>query len=45
MVTDVELRERIQVSANEMLSISDRAYFYAGLAFGITLAVPSIGWP
>jgi hypothetical protein len=38
MVSDADLRERIQASANEMQSISDQAYFYAGLAFGVTLS-------
>ena len=42
-VKDAALRERIQVSANEMQSISDQAYFYAGLAFGVTLS--RFGWP
>ena len=43
MVSDAELRERIQVSANEAQAISDQAYFYAGLAFGVTLS--RLGWP
>ena len=43
MVSDAELRERIQASANEAQSISDQAYFYAGLAFGVTLS--RLGWP
>ena len=43
MISDADLRERIQVSANEAQSISDQAYFYAGLAFGVTLA--RFGWP
>ena len=43
MVSDAELRERIQVSANEVQSISDQSYFYTGLAFGVTLA--RFGWP
>ena len=42
-VKDAALRERIQVTASEMQSISDQAYFYAGLAFGIT--VSRFGWP
>lgn len=37
-VHDVDLRERIQSSALEVQATSDRAYFYAGLAFGVTLA-------
>ena len=37
-VKDVALRERIQVSANETQSVSDQAYFYAGLAFGVSLS-------
>jgi hypothetical protein len=43
MVLDAELRERLQVTANELQSISDQAYFYAGLAFGVTLS--RFGWP
>jgi hypothetical protein len=42
-IPDAELRELIQVSANEMQTLSDQAYFYAGLAFGITLS--RFGWP
>ena len=42
-IVDPELRERIQSSANEMETVSDQAYFYAGLAFGITFA--RWGWP
>lgn len=37
-VEDVELREKIQSTALEVQSVSDRAYFYAGLAFGVTLS-------
>ena len=43
LISDAELRERVQVSANEMQSISDQAYFYAGLAFGVTIS--RFGWP
>jgi len=43
IVSDAGLRERIQASANEAQSISDQAYFYAGLAFGVTLS--RFGWP
>ena len=37
-VDALELREKIQSAALEVQSISDRAYFYAGLAFGVTLS-------
>jgi hypothetical protein len=42
LISDAELRERVQVSANEMQSISHQAYFYAGLAFGFTIS--RFGW-
>ena len=38
VVDDLELREKIQSTALNVQSISDRAYFYAGLAFGVTLS-------
>jgi hypothetical protein len=37
-VTDFHQRDAIETAVNRMLSVSDEAYFYAGLAFGITLA-------
>ena len=37
-VADLELRDEIQVRATEVRTVSDRAYFLAGIAFGITLA-------
>ena len=37
-VADFELRDEIQVRATEVRSVSDRAYFLAGVAFGLTLA-------
>lgn len=43
VIADREPRERIQSRANEMQTISDQAYFYAGLSFGITFA--RWGWP
>jgi hypothetical protein len=42
-IEDPELRERIQSTANHMQTISDQAYFYSGLAFGITFS--RFGWP
>ena len=36
-VTDFELRDEIQVKATEVRTVSDRAYFLAGIAFGMTL--------
>lgn len=33
-----EIRDRIESSHNQIQSASDEAYFYAGLAFGVTLA-------
>lgn len=42
-IVNPELRDRIQSTANHMQTISDEAYFYAGLAFGVTFA--RWGWP
>jgi hypothetical protein len=33
-----ELRDRIETAENDLRAVSDEAYFYAGLAFGVTLA-------
>lgn len=36
-VADAGVRDAIELSAHEMQSISDRTYFLAGIAFGVTL--------
>ncbi len=33
-----ELRDPIETAENHLRAVSDEAYFYAGLAFGITIA-------
>jgi hypothetical protein len=38
-------RDPIESAANHLRAVSDEAYFYAGLAFGITLADLAIGFP
>ena len=46
LVEPFDSRNAISSSATHMVAISDQAYFYAGLAFGITLmqfGVKSIG--
>src|SRR5688572_24412079 len=35
-----ELRDPIETAENHLRAVSDEAYFYAGLAFGVTLACP-----
>lgn len=37
-VSDFQQRDAIETAVNHMLSVSDEAYFYAGISFGITLA-------
>ena len=37
-VADFATRDEIQVKATEVRAVSDRAYFLAGIAFGLTLA-------
>lgn len=37
-ITDFDHREAIETAYNQSDAASDRVYFYAGLAFGITLA-------
>jgi hypothetical protein len=43
-VADLAVRDRIQVTAIERQIISDRAYFYAGLAFGVTVTRLGASW-
>ncbi len=38
-----ELRNPIETAENHLRAVSDEAYFYAGLAFGVTLACPPPG--
>ena len=37
-VETFELRDPIETAENHLRAVSDEAYFYAGLAFGVTLA-------
>jgi hypothetical protein len=37
-ISDFHQRDAIETAVNHILSVSDEAYFYAGVAFGITLA-------
>ena len=37
-VQTFELRDPIETAENHLRAVSDEAYFYAGLAFGVTLA-------
>jgi hypothetical protein len=37
-VADFHQRDAIETAVNHMLSVSDEAYFYAGIAFGLTMA-------
>lgn len=43
-VADLALRDRIQVTAIERQMVSDRVYFYAGLAFGVTVSRLASPW-
>jgi hypothetical protein len=43
-VADFELRDSIQVAATDVRCVSDRAYFLAGIAFGVTLTRLSSPW-
>lgn len=38
-------RDPIESAQNHLRAVSDEAYFYAGLAFGVTLADVAIGLP
>jgi hypothetical protein len=40
VVEAFELRDPIETAENHLRAVSDEAYFYAGLAFGVTLACP-----
>jgi hypothetical protein len=40
-----ELRDPIETAANHLRAVSDEAYFYAGLAFGVSLACRLTGSP
>jgi hypothetical protein len=38
VVADFHQRDPIETAVNHLVSVSDEVYFYAGLAFGITMA-------